>query len=63
MATKFEERRTLKFLARNPFFVGEVDGIKFYDHPNEGSPLVSITKDGILKHTIFFDLPRRCDIE
>ena len=64
MSTPAQQRRANKFLAKNPYFVGEVAGVKFYEHPTLGdeSPLVSI-KDGVLKHTEFYELPRKCDLE
>lgn len=49
----------VKFLAKNPTFIGSVKGFDFYEHPELGDevPLLVITPQGLVKYSEFFELP------
>ena len=47
------------FLTQNPTFIGRVNGVDLYDHPDFGdeAPLFAITPSGRLKRTDCWELP------
>lgn len=51
------------FLAKNPTFIGRVNGTDLYEHPVYGdeAPLVAITSDGKKRATTDYELPSAAD--
>ena len=47
------------FIAKNPTFIGSVNGVDLYEHPEHGdeSPLVAITPSGRVRPTDCWELP------
>jgi len=47
------------FLAKNPTFIGCVNGVDLYEHPTRGdeSPLVAVTPSGRVRLTDCWELP------
>ena len=47
------------FIAKNPTFIGRVNGVDLYEHPTNGdeSPLVAVTATGRLRPTDYWELP------
>jgi hypothetical protein len=55
--------KATKFLAKQPTYIGTVNGVDLYEHPEYGdeSCLMAITADGKLKRTMNWELPSPSD--
>lgn len=53
------------FLAKDPTFIGEVKGHKYYEHPTLGdeSPLIEITPKGKVRISEFWELPSEYELD
>lgn len=56
---KPQTEKAIRFMAMKPTLIGRVRGYDFYEHPEYGdeSPLRTITPDGRVKKTEFYELP------
>lgn len=65
MRNKPTTDNAIKFLAKNPTFLGRVNGVDLYESPTMGdeSPLIAITSDGRVKRTEHWEVPAPCDAQ
>jgi hypothetical protein len=51
-------KKAQDFLSKKPYFLGNVMGNAYYEHPTQGDEgkMMCITIDGRLKHSAFWDI-------
>jgi hypothetical protein len=60
---RLTEKACSRLMAQEPYNFGEVAGVTFFEHPEQGDDVGMLAHyQGGLWQTDWYDLPRECDI-